>query len=128
MQISSFLLMFLILLIIIPMSENLITLGALLFLRAILYTLIIANIFNSWFALILFLIYITGLLVLLSYMLALRPNPRHMGFQRFLYFLLFSIIMFLFVDKFIFIKSSIINIRYEWEVLIIFNLLNITIY
>ena len=57
-----------------PLSKNLISLGTALLLSTLLSTVVIRQLFNSWFAFILFLVFITGLLVLFSYIVAIRPN------------------------------------------------------
>ena len=59
---------------ILPLSKNLISLGTALLLSTLLSTVVIRQLFNSWFAFILFLVFITGLLVLFSYIVAIRPN------------------------------------------------------
>lgn len=62
------------LIITITITERITTLGRILILRALISTLTIRYIIGSWFAFILFLIYITGILVLFRYILAIRPN------------------------------------------------------
>ena len=57
-----------------PFTNRLITLGGLLLLLALGRTIIVSFLLGSWFAFILFLIYITGMLVLFGYMLAMSPN------------------------------------------------------
>lgn len=58
-------------------SQKLVTIGAILILRSILTTVFTSFVSNSWYGFILFLIYITGLLVLFGYFLAIRPNIHH---------------------------------------------------
>lgn len=60
--------------IMITISQKLIPIGGLLLIRAALVTIITSYLINSWYAFILFLIYVTGLLVLFGYFLALTPN------------------------------------------------------
>ena len=55
-------------------SQKLISIGGLLIRSALITTIITAFLINSWYGFILFLIYITGLLVLFGYFLAIRPN------------------------------------------------------
>ena len=57
-----------------PLSKNLISLGTTLLTLTILSTILISQLFNSWFAFILFLVFVTGLLVLFRYIVAIRPN------------------------------------------------------
>ena len=64
------------LILITPLIESIITLGGIIILAPLLRTIIIAKIINSWFAIILFLIYIRGLLVLFGYIMAISPNPK----------------------------------------------------
>lgn len=76
MQIRSILITITIIVIATPLVERVVGLGGALVIRALIATIFIARRLNSWFAFILFLIYITGLLVLFGYMLAIRPNPQ----------------------------------------------------
>lgn len=118
---------FIIIAIITPISNNLTTLIGLLILRALSVTIIIARLFNSWFSLILFLIYITGLLVLFRYILAINPNPRYSKLRPFVVlFCLFNVIfMKMFVKP---VSLPIRRINYEWEVVTIFSFINSRIY
>lgn len=57
-----------------PLTNNILSLGAVLLIIALIVTITVRITINSWFAFILFLIYITGLLVLFRYIIAIRPN------------------------------------------------------
>lgn len=57
-----------------PIGRRVLKTGALLLLMAFLSTLMIRSILGRWFGFIIFLIYITGLLVLFGYILAVSPN------------------------------------------------------
>lgn len=56
------------------LSQRLISLGRILLIRALVVSLTTASAVSSWYGFILFLIYITGILVLFGYFLALTPN------------------------------------------------------
>lgn len=53
-----------------------ITIGALILIQAILISLSLMGLSSSWFSIILFIIYIGGLLVIFSYFIALGPNQH----------------------------------------------------
>ena len=63
--------------VLVPFTKRLISLGALLISTAILMTTLTAQITNSWFAFVLFIVYITGLLVLFRYIISIRPNSYY---------------------------------------------------
>lgn len=65
------------LLVLTPLTKRITSLGALLIFTAILTTITIRQTTNSWFAFILFLLYITGLLVLFRYIIAMSPNTYY---------------------------------------------------
>lgn len=76
--------------------------GSLLFLSTIIVTLVVRGVLGSWYRFIVFLIYITGLLVLFGYMLAISANNYYPGgkfVKSFGFFLLgCSILLFVGVD------------------------------
>jgi len=54
--------------------QKVITIGILLMFTALIIAGLIAMLLGSWYSFILFLIYITGLLVIFAYLIAIRPN------------------------------------------------------
>lgn len=112
----------------IPISERLIAVGGLLFVVTLAITVMIANIFGAWFSLILFLIYVTGLLVLISYLLALRPNPRQAETSRVVTFTSFLVVTVIITSYCSYHGFIIPNIDFEGEVSLIFCIFNITVY
>ena len=62
-----------------PFVRSVLSLGGVLICVSLLITVFVSYLVGSWFAFILFLVYVTGLLVLFSYMVAMSPNTRHTG-------------------------------------------------
>lgn len=107
-------------------SQKLISIGATLLARAITVTLLTSFTSNSWFAFILFLIYITGLLVLFGYFLAIRPNLHQTAKKCFkTYIALFIPIMFIPINL---INLPTFKIRFEKDVISLISNNNILIY
>ena len=113
--------------IILPISKNLLSLGTALILTTLLATFVAAMLTNSWFAFIMFLVIITGLLVLFSYIIAIRPNTSYNQKKRF-----FKIIMAITFLSFPFINTPLKPIkrekRFEQDVQQLFNNRNTPIY
>lgn len=113
-------------------SQKLISLGVLLVTLALLLAATISFIGSSWFSFVLFLIYVTGLLVLFRYLISLRPNIHHTAKKCFkAYYLI--LIPFIFYRIFRFLPKRSLN--YEKVVvnlirksrLIIFILITLTL-
>lgn len=77
MQLSAIIFLIIYLRVLGPFIESILPLGGLLLFLTLLMTTFVGHITNSWFAFILFLVYVTGLLVLFGYMMAIRPNTRY---------------------------------------------------
>lgn len=60
--------------IIVTISKRMLSIGAILIVNSSIIAILISFFINSWYAFITFLIYVTGLLVIFGYFLALRPN------------------------------------------------------
>ena len=128
MQIANMLSLLFFILIIIPLIENLIIVGGLLFITALILVFLISNIFGAWFSLILFLIYVTGLLVLFRYMLALRPNLHHKNLKLRIIALAFCSVVILNKITNIFNTNNETVINYSLEVSALFGGFNMSIY
>lgn len=91
-------------------SQKLIAIGVLLIALALTIATTLRMLGRSWFSFILFLIYITGLLVLFSYLISLSPNVHHSAKKCFkaYYFILAPIV---FYGVFIFLPKNGINIE-----------------
>ena len=114
-----------------PFTSSLITLGGLLLFMALGRTLLVSFFLGSWFAFILFLIYITGMLVLFGYMLAISPNnyyPKNSLIKKVIYFVFF----FIFSVSFFNFHFSLTAIRgtssFEEDVVKIYRAGNLSIY
>nr|AJP00041.1 NADH dehydrogenase subunit 6 [Bugula neritina] len=126
MNLSNLVSMMSLLILITPLMESIITLGGMMILTPLLSTIIIAKMINSWFAMILFLIYISGLLVLFGYMMAMSPNPKSFNKNLMIYIILgFSMCSFQEKKSFFFPKS---NLNYENEVFFLFQKFNLPVY
>lgn len=126
----SFLLINLLIFSLLTTTTTLLPLGAILILRAITSALIISVSLGSWFAFILFLIYITGLLVLFGYIMAMRPNT-YAGKRRILYIsvpLAANLCLSLFNRNIPTLTPIKVKRTFELDVLRIFNQYNILIY
>lgn len=110
--------------------NTLVSIGGLLLVLALLVTIIVAILSNSWFSFILFLIYVTGLLVLFRYILAISPNYYYnSSFKKFF----FKFWLILVIICFVFIRSNGVRVNsvvidFEEMVILIFNLNRIVIY
>lgn len=107
-------------------SDKLILMGARLLIRATIITLSITLINNSWYAFILFLIYVTGLLVLFGYFLAIRPNVYQIEKHYFKYFLILALRRIIIPKKITGIPQFIIN--FEKDVINIISKNNLPVY
>lgn len=110
------------------LSQKLISIGRLLLIRAITVSIITAYISNSWFALIIFLIYITGVLVIFGYFIAISPNTQHTAKKCFKsYAFLFSIGL---ITNYFVLPNNLpsINIGFEKDVMFMLHIININIY
>jgi len=114
------------LILITPLIESIITLGGIIILAPLLRTIIIAKMINSWFAIILFLIYISGLLVLFGYIIAISPNPKRFNKKLIIYIILGFRICFFQNKKIFFFPKS--NLNYENEVFFLFQKFNLPVY
>jgi len=114
------------LILITPLIESIITLGGIIILAPLLRTIIIAKIINSWFAIILFLIYIRGLLVLFGYIMAISPNPKSFNKKLISFIILGFSLSYLHNKKIFFFSKN--NLNYENEVFFIFQKFNLPVY
>nr|UUC08030.1 NADH dehydrogenase subunit 6 [Exechonella vieirai] len=93
-----------------------------LFCSTMLMSLLIAFATKPWFALILFLIYITGLLVLFGYFMAMSPNYQQFKKTHMMMTLLIVATSTMLIKKLKIIQSSPSNsTNYEWDPLTLFN-------
>ena len=114
-----------------PISNSLLTLGGLLLFVALGSTFLVTSLLGSWFSFILFLIYITGILVLFGYILAIRPNNYYSKFgvvKR-------ALLLVLFLILFLFIFFNGVNLfplnhsrRFENGVVKIYSSINLSVY
>lgn len=107
-------------------SDKLIIIGARLIIRASIITLFVTLLTNSWYAFILFLIYVTGLLVLFGYFLAIRPNIYQIQKHYFKYFLIICIRTVIIPQKITGTPQFII--KFEPDVIRIIRQINLPIY
>ena len=128
MQIANMLSLLFFVLIIMPLIENLIIVGGLLFMTALMLVFFISNMFGAWFSLILFLIYVTGLLVLFRYILALRPNLHHKNLKLRVISLAFFAVIILSRVTNIFNTNNDTLINYRLEVRALFGGFNMPVY
>lgn len=113
--------------VIIIRSQKLVSIGAILLRRASIVTVLTSFITNSWYAFILFLIYITGLLVLFRYFIALSPNSYNTSKKCFKAYI-FILIPICFIPSFYVTNLPTFKIRYEKDVISLFIRNNIPIY
>lgn len=91
-----------------PLMRTPLSIGLLILLIAILTTALITIISSPWFALILFIIYIRGILVIFSYFSAIAPNQK----------IRISIILLLFIPTFILIFLN-FNLPFQTHTILI---------
>lgn len=114
-----------------PITNSLITLGGLLLLIALGSTFLVTSLLGSWFSFILFLIYITGMLVLFGYILAISPNNYYSMFgvvKKVLSFVLLMVLaLFIFSNG---VKLSPIShsSSFESDVVKIYSSINLRVY
>lgn len=113
-----------IMMVVVLFLEKLVVLGVFLFLRAATVTLVIAKLINSWFAFITFLIYISGLLVLFGYIMAMRPNSRRFKGR----FRLSVVVCGVLLMTGNLLVLPRVSMSFEWGVLKIFSNFNACIY
>lgn len=116
-----------VILFIITISQKVTSIGGILLLSALISTIIITLITNSWFAFILFLIYITGLLVIFGYFLSLRPNIIQTTKKCSKAYLIIIITILLTTKSKIFGLPS-IKLDYDLDISSLINIQNISIY
>lgn len=110
------------------LSQKLISIGSLLIVRALLIAVLVIYLSHSWFALIMFLIYITGVLVLFRYFIAIRPNTQNTikkCFKSYIFIYIVRVII-----SIIILPDNLppIRIIFEKDVVFIINTANINIY
>lgn len=126
-KISIILLTILTFLIVVTFREKLVTKGSILIFTAVLSTVLVSVLTGSWYAFILFLIFITGILVLFGYFLAIRPNNHHSDKKYFKSFLpIVGLILYIWIPNSINLPSY--KLRFESDVLSIISRLNIPLY
>lgn len=107
--------------------KTIVSMIIILIVTALCTTILIANLINSWFAFILFLIYITGLLVLFRYILAMTPNNFRINFNSSkMFFSVFFIFYTSTITEIYLLPES--NQNFEWEILKLYNEGNIPMY
>lgn len=111
-----------------PLLNTVLSVASLLMLAALFSTLMVATIIGSWFSFILFLIYITGILVLFGYILAISSNVYTIksNYLKSFFILTFAAIIMNPTNTKITQKS--VNRRFELTVTKLFEGLNIVIY
>lgn len=82
------------------LSSNPLTSGLIILSLAVSLASIYALFISSWFAFIIFLIYIGGILVIFSYFVALTPNQEKVSLNPLLPILLFTLILLLLLKSF----------------------------
>lgn len=122
---------FSVLAIVTPFTDSLIAMGGLLVALALLRTMLVRLSIGSWFAFILFLIYITGVLVLFGYMLAIRPNNYYTKIlsAKFLFLCFIFLVVGLLITKVNVLLSPMNNKRsFEYDVIQIYSRLSLNMY
>lgn len=112
--------------IIVTISKRMLSIGAMLIVNSSIIAILISFFINSWYAFITFLIYVTGLLVIFGYFLALRPNshqPLKKPFKRF-----FLIIALRIIPVIKYIQLPTFRIKIESDVTQIIYMENSPIY
>lgn len=104
---------------------NPLTIGLLILLMALLLSITFAISMSSWIAILIFLIYIGGILVIFSYFVAITPN-QNLSFITLLAILLSSIFSIIFI-AFILNITTPININYVSQTNIIYEKFNIPV-
>nr|YP_005089259.1 NADH dehydrogenase subunit 6 [Flustra foliacea]AEX16064.1 NADH dehydrogenase subunit 6 [Flustra foliacea] len=112
----------------IPFFDTLVSMGAAILLMALFSTLVIAGFLNSWFSFVLFLVYVSGLLVLFSYMLAMSPNSQGVVGYKFSYFIYGFVVLLVSIFCFSLLGFPDFVLSFEWEVISLFSLWNMGIY
>nr|YP_002456345.1 NADH dehydrogenase subunit 6 [Watersipora subtorquata]ABY55230.1 NADH dehydrogenase subunit 6 [Watersipora subtorquata] len=107
-------------------SDKLMMMGASLMISASIITLFVTLLTNSWYAFILFLIYVTGLLVLFGYFLAMSPNIYQMQKHYFKYFLMICMSTVIIPQKMTGTPQFIM--KFEPDVMSIISKINLPIY
>lgn len=104
---------------------NPLTIGLLILILALILSIIFSMSMSSWIALLIFLIYIGGILVIFSYFVAITPN-QNLSTIVILTTLLLSFIALSFIS-FIFNMQTPVNIRYLTQTNIIYEKFNIPV-
>lgn len=110
-----------------PILERIMAMGGIVMAMALLSTLMINLTLNSWFSLILFLIYITGLLVMFGYLLAITPNVRFVGLRKFSsLFILVFVLTIMSVIKTVHRPDN--KNKFDIEVVVMYKGINLIVY
>jgi len=104
---------------------NPLTIGLLILLLALLLSITFATSMSSWIALLIFLIYVGGILVIFSYFVAITPN-QNLSVIVLINILISSIFVLLFIRYILNILTP-INIEYVPQINIIYEKYNISI-
>nr|AVW86117.1 NADH dehydrogenase subunit 6 [Melaenis sp. YZ-2018] len=98
------------------LSASPLAMGFWVLLIALSCSLFSASIFNSWFAMIIFLVYIGGMLVMFAYFTALTPNqPLGLSIMLFLSFMTFILLLFLMSGYTNIIPAILSSTPYSWS-------------